>query len=84
MYLVTYHFLRNVGISGNEHKIQMCVVIFLFCTFNTVRITLKRISKRSSFRYRFQEHLVKFLMLAALITILNVINFRGRQCSLKD
>jgi hypothetical protein len=26
-------------------------------------ITLKRVSKRSSFRYRFQEHLLKFLML---------------------
>jgi hypothetical protein len=41
------------------------VFIFLFCTFNTVSITLKPVSKRSSFRYRFQEHLLKFLMLAA-------------------
>jgi hypothetical protein len=37
---------------------------FLFCTYNTVSITLKRVSKRSSFRYAFQEHLLKFLMLA--------------------
>jgi hypothetical protein len=27
-------------------------------------ITLKRVSKRRSFRYAFQEHLLKFLMLA--------------------
>jgi hypothetical protein len=39
-------------------------LIFLFCTYNTVSITLKRVSKRSSFRYAFQEHLLKFLMLA--------------------
>jgi hypothetical protein len=38
--------------------------IFLFCTYNTVSITLKRVSKRSSFRYVFQEHLLKFLILA--------------------
>jgi hypothetical protein len=38
--------------------------IFLFCTYNTVSITLKRVSKRNSFRYAFQEHLLKFLMLA--------------------
>jgi hypothetical protein len=38
--------------------------IFLFCTYKTVSITLKRVSKRSSFRYAFQEHLLKFLMLA--------------------
>jgi hypothetical protein len=38
--------------------------LFLFCTYNAVSITLKRISKRSSFRYAFQEHLLKFLMLA--------------------
>jgi hypothetical protein len=31
---------------------------------NTVSITLKRVSKRSSFRYAFQEHLLKVLMLA--------------------
>jgi hypothetical protein len=37
---------------------------FLFCTYNTVSITLKRVSKRRSFRYAFQEHLLKFLMLA--------------------
>jgi hypothetical protein len=37
---------------------------FLFCTYNTVSITLKRASKRRSFRYAFQEHLLKFLMLA--------------------
>jgi hypothetical protein len=36
---------------------------FLFCTYNTVSITLKRVSKRSSFGYAFQEHLLKFLML---------------------
>jgi hypothetical protein len=40
------------------------IVIFLFFTYNTVSITLKRVSKRSSFRYAFQEHLLKFLMLA--------------------
>jgi hypothetical protein len=38
--------------------------IFLFCTYNTVSITLKRVSKKSSFRYAFQKHLLKFLMLA--------------------
>jgi hypothetical protein len=38
--------------------------LFLFCTYNTVSITLKRVSKRSSFRYAFQEHLLTFLMLA--------------------
>jgi hypothetical protein len=37
---------------------------FLFCTYNTVSITLKRVSKRRSFRYAFQEHLLNFLMLA--------------------
>jgi hypothetical protein len=42
----------------------MCYFIFLFCTYNTVSITLKRVSKRSSFRYAFQEHLLTFLMLA--------------------
>jgi hypothetical protein len=41
-------------------------ILFLFCTYNTVSITLKRISKRSSFRYAFQEHLLKFLMLAVI------------------
>jgi hypothetical protein len=40
------------------------IFFFLFCTNNTVSITLKRVSKRSSFRYAFQEHLLKFLMLA--------------------
>jgi hypothetical protein len=40
------------------------MVIFLFCTYNIVSITLKRVSKGSSFRYAFQEHLLKFLMLA--------------------
>jgi hypothetical protein len=38
---------------------------FLFCTFNTVSITLKQVSKSSSFRYWFQEHLLKFSMLVA-------------------
>jgi hypothetical protein len=38
--------------------------IFLFCTYNTVSTTLKRVLKRRSFRYAFQEHLLKFLMLA--------------------
>jgi hypothetical protein len=38
--------------------------IFPFCTYDTVSITLKRVSKRSSFRYAFREHLLKFLMLA--------------------
>jgi hypothetical protein len=45
-------------------KIDSEKFFFLFCTFNTVIITLKRVSKSSSFRYRFQEHLLKFLMLA--------------------
>jgi hypothetical protein len=40
------------------------IIFFLFCSFNTVIITLKWVSKRSSFRYAFQEHLLKFLMLA--------------------
>jgi hypothetical protein len=40
------------------------IIFFLFCTFNTIIITLKWVSKRSSFRYAFQEHLLKFLMLA--------------------
>jgi hypothetical protein len=39
-------------------------IIFLFCTYNTVSITLKRVSKRSSFRYAFQEYLLIFFMLA--------------------
>jgi hypothetical protein len=38
--------------------------IFLFGTFNTVIIIFKGGSKMSSFRHRFQEHLLKFLMLA--------------------
>jgi hypothetical protein len=42
---------------------------FFFLNFapltQSVHITLKRVSKRSSFRYRFQEHLLKFLMLVA-------------------
>jgi hypothetical protein len=39
-------------------------------------ITLKRVSKRSSFRYRFQEHLLKFLMLAVTdsATLFNTLN----------
>jgi hypothetical protein len=37
---------------------------FLFCTYNTVSIIRKWVSKRSSFRYAFQEHLLQFLMLA--------------------
>jgi hypothetical protein len=40
------------------------IVVFLFCTYNKVSITLKRVSKRSSFRYAFQEHFLKILMLA--------------------
>jgi hypothetical protein len=40
-----------------------CTTFFLFCTYNTVSITIKRVSKRSSFRYAFQEHLIKSLML---------------------
>jgi hypothetical protein len=36
----------------------------LHLSYNTVSITLKRVSKRSSFRYAFQEHVHKFLMLA--------------------
>jgi hypothetical protein len=39
-------------------------IFFLFCTYKTVSITLKRVSKRKSFRYAFQEHLLQFLMLA--------------------
>jgi hypothetical protein len=39
---------------------------FLFCTYNTVSITLKGVSKRRSFRYAFQEHLPEFFMLALL------------------
>jgi hypothetical protein len=38
--------------------------LFLFCTYDTVSTTHKRVSKRRSFRYAFQEHLLKFLMLA--------------------
>jgi hypothetical protein len=30
----------------------------IFDDTNTISITLKRVSKRSSFRYRFQEHLL--------------------------
>jgi hypothetical protein len=50
-----------------EHVVRhMCKkFLFLFCTFNTLSITCKRVSKRSSIRYRFQEHLLKFLMLLA-------------------
>jgi hypothetical protein len=33
-------------------------------TQSSIIITLKWVSKRSSFRYWFQEHLLKFLMLA--------------------
>jgi hypothetical protein len=40
------------------------ILFFLFCTFNTVIITLKRVSKKNSSGYRFQEHLLKLLMLA--------------------
>jgi hypothetical protein len=36
---------------------------FLFGTYNTVSIILKRVSKRSSFRYASQEHLFQFLRL---------------------
>jgi hypothetical protein len=45
-------------------------------TYNTVSITLKRVSKRSSFRYAFQEHLLKFLMLAVTHSEL----LRGDHC----
>jgi hypothetical protein len=48
-------------------NLDLTIFFFLFCTYNTVSITLKRlkrVSKRSSFRYAFQEHLLKFLMLA--------------------
>jgi hypothetical protein len=47
-------YFFNIRLAGQGK------LFFLFCTFNTV----KRISKRSSFRYRLQEHLLKFLMLA--------------------
>jgi hypothetical protein len=39
---------------------------FSILHLNTVIITLKRIAKRSSFRYGFQEHLLKSLMLAVI------------------
>jgi hypothetical protein len=51
---------KKIEFPNLLHKLA----IFLFCTYNTVCITLKRVSKRSSFRYAFQEHLLKFLMLA--------------------
>jgi hypothetical protein len=51
-------FLNEQRIFGNNSK------MWWIYNFNTVSIILKRVSKRSSFRYRFQEHLVKFLMLA--------------------
>jgi hypothetical protein len=51
---------KKIEFPNLLHKLA----IFLFCTYNTVSITLKRVSKRSSFRYAFQEHLLKFLMLA--------------------
>jgi hypothetical protein len=49
---------------------------FLFCIYNTVSITLKRVSKRSSFRYAFQEHLLKFVMLAVIHSELLLRNHR--------
>jgi hypothetical protein len=42
---------------------RLIKLLFLFWTYNTVSITLKRVSKRSSFRYAFQEYLLKILML---------------------
>jgi hypothetical protein len=46
---------------------QRLYIFFYFAplTRSTVSITLKRVSKRSSMRYRFQEHFHKFLMLVA-------------------
>jgi hypothetical protein len=52
---------KNYGSLGGSNKSKK--PLFLFCTYNIVSITFKRVSKRSSFRYAFQEHLFKFLML---------------------
>jgi hypothetical protein len=54
--------VQKLAVS-NAFPVQI-TIYFLFCTFNTLSITLKWASKRSSFRYRFQELLLKFLMLA--------------------
>jgi hypothetical protein len=53
-YIIPFIFERDIN----------NIPFFLFGTYNRVSITLKRVSKRRSFRYAFQEHLLKFLMLA--------------------
>jgi hypothetical protein len=46
---------------------QAIITFFSFAPITqSVYLTLKRVSKRSSFRYAFQEHLLKFLMLAVI------------------
>jgi hypothetical protein len=53
---------KKIGtITKESWKIRSnCNCIFLFCTYNK----LKQVSKKSSFRYAFREHLLKSLILA--------------------
>jgi hypothetical protein len=59
---ITFLFLQQTikyRISNFKiFKLIIVLVISLFCTYNTVSITHKGVSKRSSFRYAFQEHLL--------------------------
>jgi hypothetical protein len=43
--------LKNACDQMVSYKTRIINNYFLFCTYNTVSITLKRVSKRSSFRY---------------------------------
>jgi hypothetical protein len=80
MYDIIYSYAFRTHTCFCLRKIQVNVnliywgdvknLILLFCTYNTVSVTLKRVSKRSSFRYAFQEHLLKFLMLAVTSELL--------------
>jgi hypothetical protein len=57
-------FIDTLYIVTSKYKI--CTTTVSRIDFNTVIITLQRVSKRSSFRYAFQEYLLKFLMLALI------------------
>jgi hypothetical protein len=70
IYKIKTDDILSVGIAKLQGRVRHTYsykninLLFLFCTYNTVSITLKRVSKRSSFRYAFQEHLLKILTLA--------------------
>jgi hypothetical protein len=67
------HFDFFVFYVLSRYDMSIIRYLILFCTYNTV----KRVSKRSSFRYAFQEHLLKILMLAVTHSELLLGAFHG-------